>query len=37
MIKDNKLLENLMKFGIKSTILLKKNLRVNLHAMKNIQ
>ena len=34
LIKNEELLENIIKFGIKSSILLKKDLIVNLHIMK---
>ena len=34
--KDNKLLENIMNFGIKSAKLLKKDLRVSLYKTINI-
>ena len=35
-IKDNELLENIMKFGIKSVRLFKKNLIVSLYTIKSI-
>ena len=37
LIKDEKLLENIIRLGKKSATLSKKNLTVNLYTMKNIQ
>ena len=36
LIKDNELLKNIMKFGINTATLLKRDLRVNQYTMKNI-
>ena len=37
LIKDKELLENIMKFGIKSAMLLKKALTVSLYTIKKIK